>query len=125
MCCQIDFLYVSRSLTCSPPKSGELPDSLGECRRLEVLNLKSNRMIGTVPKAISMLTRLKYLDVDNNRITGEIPLPLNHSMNVKERHRSSERRMASAHGSAIGDDTEGIIESPTLKSRSLSGGLEK
>lgn len=53
-------------------------------------------------------------------IEGKIPLPLNHSKGATDRHRSSERRMASAHGSAIGDDNEGIIDSPSLFSRKLS-----
>lgn len=49
----------------------ELPISLSECRCLETLQLKANRL-KSIPKTISSLNSLTYLDLSDNLIS-ELP----------------------------------------------------
>lgn len=55
---------------------GPLPEALGGLRRLEVLNLESNQLTGTLPAAwgsTNTLSRLQQLLLSGNRINGELP----------------------------------------------------
>ncbi|XVF78915.1 hypothetical protein PTKIN_Ptkin14bG0176400 [Pterospermum kingtungense] len=61
----LEVSYVNASL-------GELPDSIGNLRSLEVLDLSSSKLKGSVPAALGNLTRLSYLDLSENLFHGPI-----------------------------------------------------
>ncbi|KAJ6736345.1 LEUCINE-RICH REPEAT RECEPTOR-LIKE PROTEIN KINASE FAMILY PROTEIN-RELATED [Salix viminalis] len=50
-----------------------IPAELGNCSSLEVLELRSNHLRGSIPGDISRLSRLKKLDLGEDALTGEIP----------------------------------------------------
>lgn len=55
---------------------GPLPEALGGLRRLEVLNLESNQLTGTLPAAwgsTNTLSRLQQLLLSGNRLGGDLP----------------------------------------------------
>eukprot|EP00533_Pseudo-nitzschia_delicatissima_P003501 CAMPEP_0116088166 /NCGR_PEP_ID=MMETSP0327-20121206/5731_1 /TAXON_ID=44447 /ORGANISM="Pseudo-nitzschia delicatissima, Strain B596" /LENGTH=795 /DNA_ID=CAMNT_0003579241 /DNA_START=30 /DNA_END=2418 /DNA_ORIENTATION=+ len=55
--------------------TGKIPASLvGEESPLEVLDLGSNKISGTIPTGISLSTSLKSLSLGNNELTGTIPI---------------------------------------------------
>ncbi|TVU24874.1 hypothetical protein EJB05_27337, partial [Eragrostis curvula] len=55
--------------------AAELLENLPKCpsNKLQVLNLRDNRMTGILPDRLSHLTGLDTLDLSNNNITGAIP----------------------------------------------------
>ncbi|XVF78885.1 hypothetical protein PTKIN_Ptkin14bG0173500 [Pterospermum kingtungense] len=55
---------------------GGLPDSIGNLRSLEVLDLFSSNLKGSVPASLVNLTRLNYLDVSHCHLKGSIPASL-------------------------------------------------
>ncbi|CAO2817081.1 unnamed protein product [Amaranthus hypochondriacus] len=53
--------------------SGNIPDSLGLVRTLEVIRLDRNFFSGSVPQNLSMLSRMSELYLANNNLNGPIP----------------------------------------------------
>ncbi|MCI11331.1 LRR receptor-like kinase, partial [Trifolium medium] len=54
--------------------SGSIPNEIGGCSQLEVLQLQSNHLVGNiVPSVISQLSRLKELNLAQNGFNGDIP----------------------------------------------------
>ncbi|XVF78882.1 hypothetical protein PTKIN_Ptkin14bG0173200 [Pterospermum kingtungense] len=51
---------------------GELPDSIGNLRSLEVLDVSSSNLEGSIPASLVNLTRLNFLDLHHNLIHGPI-----------------------------------------------------
>ncbi|KAI3986467.1 hypothetical protein MKX01_037749 [Papaver californicum] len=56
--------------------AGELPDSVGNLRRLSRLDLWHCRFNGSIPASVSKLKQLQYLDLSENSFTGTIPMAL-------------------------------------------------
>ncbi|XVF78908.1 hypothetical protein PTKIN_Ptkin14bG0175700 [Pterospermum kingtungense] len=54
---------------------GELPDSIGNLRSLEVLDLSSSNLKGSIPATLVNLSRLNHLDLSRNLIHGPIFFP--------------------------------------------------
>uniref|UniRef100_A0ACD5UPG5 Uncharacterized protein n=1 Tax=Avena sativa TaxID=4498 RepID=A0ACD5UPG5_AVESA len=52
--------------------SGEIPDSIGELKRLQELNLDHNNMYGELPSALSNCTNLVTVDLHANKFSGEL-----------------------------------------------------
>ncbi|GLT38718.1 hypothetical protein SLA2020_129480, partial [Shorea laevis] len=52
---------------------GELPNSIGNLKLLEELNLDSCQFHGLIPKSLANLTKITYLDFDSNLLQGQIP----------------------------------------------------
>ncbi|XP_021288650.1 receptor-like protein 12 [Herrania umbratica] len=50
----------------------ELPDSIGNLRSLQVLDLSLCQLRGSIPASLGNLTRLNYLDLRRNLITGQL-----------------------------------------------------
>uniref|UniRef100_A0A2C9VQ16 Disease resistance R13L4/SHOC-2-like LRR domain-containing protein n=1 Tax=Manihot esculenta TaxID=3983 RepID=A0A2C9VQ16_MANES len=53
--------------------SGELPDSLGNFKFLEYLDLSYNNLFGSIPASIGNLQHLRFLDLGFNNLAGELP----------------------------------------------------
>ncbi|XP_004966176.1 tyrosine-sulfated glycopeptide receptor 1 [Setaria italica] len=51
---------------------GNIPDSIGQLRRLEELHLDNNLMSGELPLALGNCTRLKYITLRNNSFRGDL-----------------------------------------------------
>ncbi|KAG5560025.1 hypothetical protein RHGRI_003342 [Rhododendron griersonianum] len=56
--------------------SGEIPESLGNLKGLQVLNISKNNLIGVFPSSLANLTNLESLDLSRNLLSGEIPQQL-------------------------------------------------
>lgn len=52
---------------------GSIPGSFGNLRRLNVLYLSSNNLVGNVPATLGELKKLSILDLSRNSLTGQIP----------------------------------------------------
>lgn len=53
--------------------SGQLPEQIGICKKLQVLELTANQLTGSIPASINECTNLQILSVQNNKMSGEIP----------------------------------------------------
>ena len=53
--------------------TGQLPEQIGNCKKLQVLELSFNKLSGHIPTSISECTELQILSVQNNEMSGEIP----------------------------------------------------
>lgn len=53
--------------------SGELPEQIGNCKKLQVLELSYNKLTGSLPASIAKCTDLQILSVQHNEMSGEIP----------------------------------------------------
>lgn len=47
--------------------------SIGNLTQLEVVEMASNRLRGTIPSIVMNLKNLKFLDVSRNELSGKIP----------------------------------------------------
>ncbi|WOH05815.1 hypothetical protein DCAR_0625236 [Daucus carota subsp. sativus] len=56
--------------------TGEIPESLGTLKELELLNLSNNELTGPIPRSLANLTKLESLDLSQNKLTGVIPQQL-------------------------------------------------
>ena len=56
--------------------TGEIPAALGSLQDLQVLRLNGNRLSGPIPAALGALTSLQALHLDGNELTGPIPAQL-------------------------------------------------
>ena len=55
---------------------GEIPESVGDLKVLNMLNLPNNIFTGHIPSSLANLTKLESLDLSQNRLSGEIPQQL-------------------------------------------------
>ncbi|XP_073261631.1 uncharacterized protein [Populus alba] len=53
--------------------TGHIPPSIGNLRKLYILNLKYNSLSGPIPGSLSRMTNLGTLDLSHNKLSGEIP----------------------------------------------------
>nr|DAD40345.1 TPA_asm: hypothetical protein HUJ06_014668 [Nelumbo nucifera] len=56
--------------------SGRIPDSLGSCVSLNVINFANNSLTGQIPSTLGTLPSLNSLNLSNNQLTGSIPASL-------------------------------------------------
>ncbi|MBA0849932.1 hypothetical protein Goshw_022907 [Gossypium schwendimanii] len=62
-----------KSLQVSSPYLQELPDSIGNLRSLEILDLSHSNLRWPTPVSLGNLTQLEYLDLSHNNLSGPIP----------------------------------------------------
>ncbi|XP_059449547.1 receptor-like protein 6 [Corylus avellana] len=55
---------------------GEIPESIGNLKGAQLLNLSNNALIGHIPSSLGNLTELEALDLSHNKLSGEIPQQL-------------------------------------------------
>ena len=55
---------------------GSFPETLGECKSLEHLDLGINRLSGHFPSELGQLKSLSHLSIDRNLFSGQIPISL-------------------------------------------------
>ena len=53
--------------------TGEFPESLCDCRELEMLRIFNNSMTGSLPTCLCQLRKLKDIELSDNAFTGPIP----------------------------------------------------
>ncbi|KAJ0260724.1 Leucine-rich repeat-containing protein [Hirschfeldia incana] len=53
--------------------TGTLPGDIGTMERMKVLNLANNKLSGEVPSGLNKLSGLEYLDLSNNGFKGQLP----------------------------------------------------
>ncbi|KAI8557968.1 hypothetical protein RHMOL_Rhmol04G0052000 [Rhododendron molle] len=56
--------------------SGDIPESLGSLRGLQVLNISNNNLTGAIPSSFASMTALESLDLSRNVLSGKIPQQL-------------------------------------------------
>ncbi|TYJ28588.1 hypothetical protein E1A91_A06G010200v1 [Gossypium mustelinum] len=69
--------------------SGSIPSSLGNSSRLSSLYLSNNNLAGSIPSVLGELKNLKSLDLSINSLTGSIPLSFGSLINIEELQLSS------------------------------------
>ncbi|TYH86599.1 hypothetical protein ES332_D01G055300v1 [Gossypium tomentosum] len=62
-----------KSLQVSSPYLQQLPDSVGNLRSLEILDLGGGNLKGPIPASLGNLTQLEHLDLSHNNFDGPIP----------------------------------------------------
>ncbi|KAG9443861.1 hypothetical protein H6P81_015201 [Aristolochia fimbriata] len=67
-CSNLKLLYLSGN-----DFSGEIPDEVGQLKRLVRLDLSDNNLSGHIPAEISKLSRLVTLRLQNNALSGKLP----------------------------------------------------
>ncbi|KAK2990374.1 hypothetical protein RJ640_014135 [Escallonia rubra] len=55
---------------------GEIPESIGHLKGLQLLSLSNNNLTGGIPPSLGSLTKLESLDLSQNKLSGEIPQQL-------------------------------------------------
>lgn len=63
---------------------GEIPESLYEMKALETLDISRNKISGRLSRAISMLQNLYKIELFSNNLTGEVPAELANLTNLQE-----------------------------------------
>nr|CAD1826145.1 unnamed protein product [Ananas comosus var. bracteatus] len=63
--------------------SGQIPDEIGDCPSLKVIDISYNNIFGDIPFSISKLKQLENLILKNNQLIGPIPSTLSQIPNLK------------------------------------------
>lgn len=73
----LEVAFISRSLSKLDMKGnkliGTIPDDIGKISKLTELNLSQNNLVGTIPTCIGKLTHLISLNLSKNKILSRIP----------------------------------------------------
>jgi len=63
--------------------TGNIPQSIGESKRLKHLDLSSNKFTGNIPQSIGELQELEYLDLSDNNLN-HANIPINEIESLKK-----------------------------------------
>ncbi|KAE8701868.1 Leucine-rich receptor-like protein kinase family protein isoform 2 [Hibiscus syriacus] len=63
---------------------GELPESMGNLKKLNYLYLPKSNLIGQIPESLFELQALKVLDMSRNKISGAIPNSISKLKNINQ-----------------------------------------
>nr|XP_017251210.1 PREDICTED: receptor-like protein 12 [Daucus carota subsp. sativus] len=61
--------------------TGQVPESLGSLKALQLLDLSNNDLTGSIPPSLGNLTQLESLDLSRNKLSGVIPQQLAAQLN--------------------------------------------
>ncbi|KAL1818006.1 hypothetical protein ACET3Z_020580 [Daucus carota] len=61
--------------------TGQVPESLGSLKALQLLDLSNNDLTGPIPPSLGNLTQLESLDLSRNKLSGVIPQQLAAQLN--------------------------------------------
>ena len=98
--------------------SGEIPEALGDLSELVCLSLWSNDLTGEIPEKLGDLSNLKQLDLLRNDLDGSIPSSLGDLSNLTRLH-LAENDLSGTIPSSLGDLTN--LESLYLFRNELEG----
>lgn len=59
--------------------SGQIPDTLGTLKGLEILDISSNKLSGLIPDSLQKLQALQFLNLSFNDLEGQVPVFANFS----------------------------------------------
>ncbi|KAG8381292.1 hypothetical protein BUALT_Bualt06G0107300 [Buddleja alternifolia] len=62
---------------------GNLPEEVGELKRLKYLDLSHNTFNGSIPRSLGKLSSLTKLNIGSNQLSGEIPISLGQLSNLE------------------------------------------
>ncbi|GLT82292.1 hypothetical protein SLE2022_006880 [Rubroshorea leprosula] len=68
-------VFSAMDLSCNK-FDGEIPEVVGNLKRLQLLNLSNNILVGPIPTTLGYLANLEALDLSQNKLTGRIPTQL-------------------------------------------------
>ncbi|GLT40567.1 hypothetical protein SLA2020_146890 [Shorea laevis] len=68
-------VFSAMDLSCNK-FDGEIPEVVGNLKRLQLLNLSNNILVGPIPTPLGYLASLEALDLSQNMLTGRIPTQL-------------------------------------------------
>ena len=104
---------------------GEIPNSLGDLTKLEVLNLSHNRISGSVPAGLRHLPKLRQIKLNGNHLDGAIPpllgVPLGNVPSPLEILDLSENLLSGTVPAALGRLAR--LETLNLGYNQLEGGI--
>ena len=64
--------------------SGSIPESIGNLTNLQSLSLNLNQLSGSIPSTLGNLSKLTYLDLSENQLSGPIPESIGNLSNLEE-----------------------------------------
>ncbi|ERN10347.1 leucine-rich repeat receptor-like protein kinase TDR [Amborella trichopoda] len=62
--------------------SGDIPESIANCKRLETLALRDNELTGLIPRELANLHFINVVDLSHNELSGSIPRELSNCTNL-------------------------------------------
>ncbi|KAF4370849.1 hypothetical protein G4B88_012649 [Cannabis sativa] len=63
--------------------TGMLPEDIGDCTELKVIDFSSNSLVGSIPRSLGKLRYLEDLILDSNQLTGKIPVEIGDCFGLK------------------------------------------
>ena len=108
--------------------SGILPNSIGNLKRLTIIELRDCDFSGPIPKAMANLTQLVYLDFSYNKFSGSIP-PMSLSKSLTHIDLYHNYRIVFSHNNLTGPISsfhwDGLVNLVVLdlRNNSLNGSL--
>ncbi|PSS35890.1 Receptor-like protein kinase [Actinidia chinensis var. chinensis] len=75
--------YLSKLIIVGTNLTGTIPNEIGDCHSLTVIDLSSNSLVGSIPLSIGNLPNLEILALNSNQLTGKIPAELSRCARLK------------------------------------------
>ncbi|PHU13896.1 hypothetical protein BC332_15101 [Capsicum chinense] len=97
----------------------EIPDELGNLKKLQLLTLTKNEFIGSVPASIFNLSSLKVLDHSLNKVSGTLPSDLGRGMPNLEEFHCGENNLSGLISASLSDSSR--LRILDLSSNSFTG----
>ncbi|KAI8032944.1 putative LRR receptor-like serine/threonine-protein kinase IRK [Camellia lanceoleosa] len=63
---------------------GKIPSAVGDFSSLEVMDLSRNSLVGGIPASVGELKTLNVLDLSENQLSGSIPMEIGGAVSLKE-----------------------------------------